>query len=138
MPTYTNTKGYIVTVDNVVFKSSQTLTISKYLNDTNDLLTLDAHTPYYNPILEDTIYTGSADSTSEVTVAFNCDFIHVYTTKNVEIYRNSLDNSPPQIASAVKPLKIDNKGNGIRSIIIKFIDGSATSTQITMTKDEAA
>ena len=137
MPTYTNTETRQVIVDGVIFKASETIQLTKYLKDTDGYLTLDSDTPFYNPVISDVIYSGSGDSTTEIDVSLDTDFIYVVASSTAEIYRNDYTNLPPRLTDSGQPLRIDNRNNAIRKIIIRFTDGSSTNVQITLVKDEA-
>lgn len=138
MPTYINdSTSVLVTVDGCVFRPGQTRVINHYLNDSENKLTLLSDTPFYNPVILDQGYSGSNDSTTEITISLTADFIYLDATGNVEIFRNSIDNTPSlKVSAASKIIKISNRDNTISKLILKFIDASATNIQVTVTTNE--
>ena len=135
MPTYTydNTAvgAVIITVDDFVFKPGETREVNRYINDIENILTLNSELPYDNPIYSSEIYSGDIDDTSIFEVNLTATKILLESNGDVEFYRNSLSNTPPLILSSTSAYEIDNHRNIINGIL-KFLE--TTTVKITIFK----
>jgi len=92
MPTYHNTTNDDLYVDGILFHRGETRELNRYL-DSSDL-TLVSEEPFYNPVLEEYLITGT-DETVEQEVTLGASFIRFTPISGIiDVFLNNILNTP--------------------------------------------
>ncbi|MCK5018201.1 MAG: hypothetical protein KAS32_14185 [Candidatus Peribacteraceae bacterium] len=127
MPTYKNKTGTSQFVDEkVTFKPNEQKELDYYLEDAGDVVNLQSHSPYVNPVLLDTEFITDTGIVTNVDLDTATRVIWIEASGNTEVYRNSLSNTPPLLADSSRILKITQEKPEISQLVIKTLQDGIT------------
>ena len=129
MPTYTNSLNAVVQIGEVTFSPLEVKTLYNYIDlsqDTNGYISLTSDAPYYNPILNSTLVSGT-DEDVEVDVDIKSSSLRViYTSGTMTLFLNSTDNIPGMLFK--ESITLDNRRK-ISKLIFRCTGASVATVQ---------
>lgn len=117
MPTYRNTKGFVVYDRDYVFSPFETKAVAYYLYSSN--LELLSEEPYYNPMLDDQDISAS-DTTITVPINKDCKFVRIFPDSfgtNITLFFGDVLNVPGFIIKEPITIHINQR---FSNLLFKF------------------